>query len=90
LAPEIDLLFERGGVIELAVEIKRSTAPVLSQGFHLACEVLKPKARYLVHGGTESWPLGREVTAVTVSELATRLQRNQINTGGRSRLARFR
>jgi hypothetical protein len=38
---EIDLLFERGGKVEMAIEIKRSTAPVMSRGFHIACEVLK-------------------------------------------------
>ena len=30
---EIDLLFERGGSVDMVVEIKRSTAPTLSRGF---------------------------------------------------------
>jgi hypothetical protein len=30
---EVDLLLERGGRIEMAIEIKRSTAPMLSRGF---------------------------------------------------------
>ena len=70
---EIDLLFERGGTVEMAIEIKRSTAPVVSKGFRLACDLLRPKARYVVHGGDETWPLEKEITAVTLRELARRL-----------------
>ena len=71
---EVDLLFERGGVVEMAIEIKRSTAPTVSKGFHLACDVLAPKSRYIVHGGTETWPLSSNVTAIALTALAKRLQ----------------
>jgi hypothetical protein len=70
---EIDLLFERGGSVEIAVEIKRSTAPTLSRGFHLACEVLKPKQSYLVHGGSETWPLAAGVEAISLTSLMQRI-----------------
>lgn len=73
---EIDLLFERGGTVEMAIEIKRSTAPVVSKGFRLACDLLRPKARYVVHGGDETWPLEKDITAVTLQELARRLGRS--------------
>lgn len=72
---EIDLLFERGGRIEIAVEIKRTTAPVVSKGFRIGCEDVNPRKAYLVHGGSESWPLGSGVTAVSVSALAKQLLR---------------
>ena len=52
---EIDLVFERGGVVEMAIEIKRSTAPALSRGFRLAADALHAKARFLVHGGAATW-----------------------------------
>lgn len=52
---EIDLVFERGGVVEMAIEIKRSTAPVLSRGFRIAADALHAKARFLVHGGDATW-----------------------------------
>lgn len=42
---EIDLLFERGGAIEMAIEIKRATAPSLSRGFQFApwcCDPERP------------------------------------------------
>ena len=41
---EIDLLFERAGRVEVAIEIKRSTSPALSKGFHLAVRALKPRS----------------------------------------------
>ena len=70
---EIDLLFERGGTIEMILEIKRSTAPVVSKGFRLARETLRPKAAYLLHSTEESWPAGKGVTAISLEELMTRL-----------------
>ena len=70
---EIDLLFERGGSVEMVIEIKRSTAPTLSRGFNLARQVLKPREAYLVHGGTDSWPMADGVTAIALRELMQRL-----------------
>ena len=66
---EVDLVFERGGRVEMAVEIKRSSAPVLSRGFHSACEVLKPKEAYLLHGGNETWPIAKGSTAIGLQKL---------------------
>ena len=70
---EIDLLFERGGSVDMVIEIKRSTAPTLSRGFNLARQPLKPRAAYLVHGGTDSWPMADGVTAIGLRELMRRL-----------------
>jgi len=70
---EIDLLFERGGWVEMVIEIKRSTAPTLSRGFNSARQALKPREAYLVHGGTESWPTADGVTAIGLRELMQKL-----------------
>lgn len=70
---EIDLLFERGGKVEIAVEIKRSTAPPLPRGFRSGCAALRPKEAFLVHGGTDSWPEAEGVTAIGLSALLRRL-----------------
>jgi predicted AAA+ superfamily ATPase len=70
---EIDLLFERGGKPEIAIEIKRSSAPTLSRGFHSARDALKVKESYLVHGGSDSWPEGEGVTAIGLVELMRKL-----------------
>lgn len=70
---EIDLLFERGGKPEIAIEIKRSSAPTLSRGFHNARDVLKVKESYLVHGGTDTWPESDGITAIGLVELMRKL-----------------
>lgn len=72
---EVDLVFERGGIVEMAIEIKRSTAPALSRGFHRAREVLAPTESFLVHGGSSSWPLAGGVEAISLLELMRRLQK---------------
>jgi len=73
---EIDLLFERGGTIEMAVEIKRSTSPTMSRGFNLAREVLKPQFTFLVHGGIDTWPIAEGITAIALVDLMRRLVKN--------------
>jgi uncharacterized protein len=70
---EVDLVFERGGRVEMIIEIKRSTAPVLSRGFRFAREVLEPRTAWLVHGGRETWDVEEGVTATSVHDLMGRL-----------------
>ena len=70
---EIDLVFERGGRVEMAIEIKRSTSPTLSRGFGIAHSLLKPKESYLVHSGAETWPAEQGVTAISLTDLMRRL-----------------
>lgn len=70
---EVDLVLERGGVVAMAVEIKRSSAPAPSKGLRLACEVLQPQEVFLVHGGSGEWPSGGGVTAMPLQALAGRL-----------------
>ena len=70
---EIDLVFERGGRVEMAIEIKRTTAPTVSKGFRIGCADLKPKAAYVVHGGSESWPMGGGLTAISLPALMRKL-----------------
>ena len=70
---EVDLLFERGGRVELMIEIKRTTAPVLSKGFRLAQAALEPDAAFLVHGGDQCWPVRDDVSATSLEHLMARL-----------------
>ena len=44
---EIDLILVSGGVPEIAIEVKRSTAPSVERGFHLACDDLGIEKRWL-------------------------------------------
>jgi predicted AAA+ superfamily ATPase len=66
---EIDLLFSRGGAPEIAIEIKLSTAPVVPKGFTIACDDLGITQRYLVHTGTEAFPMRHGVRAVPLPEM---------------------
>jgi predicted AAA+ superfamily ATPase len=70
---EVDLLFERGGKPEIAIEIKRSSAPTLSRGFYAARDVLKVKESFLVHSGSDTWPETNGVTAIGLVELMRNL-----------------
>jgi predicted AAA+ superfamily ATPase len=74
---EMDLVFERGGTVEIAIEIKRSSAPTLSRGFNLARQTLEPRKAYLVHGGVESWPIAGGVTAIGLGDLMKHLAGNE-------------
>ena len=46
------------------VEIKRSTAPVVSKGFWIGSADLRATARMVVYGGEESIPLGDALLAL--------------------------
>jgi hypothetical protein len=70
---EIDLLLElpRGG--RWAVEVKRSTAPAATRGFHEACGDVRPKRRVVVYPGAASFALAAGVEAVALPTLARQL-----------------
>ena len=70
---EIDLVFERAGQPEIAIEIKRSSAPRVERGFHIACEDLGVKQRYVVYPGTETFPLRDGVQAIGLKDLVVKL-----------------
>ena len=46
---EVDLVLVRGGMPRMAIEVKRSTAPTVSAGFHRACADLGVERRCVVH-----------------------------------------
>ena len=48
---EIDLIIDIPDAGLWAIEIKKHLNPSLSKGFHSACEDLRPKRRFIVHGG---------------------------------------
>lgn len=70
---EIDLLLHLPGSRMWAIEVKRSVAPRPERGFHAACADLNPARRFVVYPGTERFPLGQGVEAVSLGELATEL-----------------
>lgn len=66
---EIDLILEFSGAEKWAIEIKRSSSPVLSKGFHIACDDIKPERSYVVYSGTDQFSLGGGVTAISLVKL---------------------
>ena len=71
---EIDLVLTLPGGKLWAVEIKRSSAPKLERGFHLACADLKPARRFVVYPGSDRFPLDAETEVLGLAELGKRLQ----------------
>ena len=67
---EIDLLLERGGQPEMAIEVKRSSAPRLDKGFGIACDDLGLRKRYVVYPGKETFPVRHGAQAIGLAELA--------------------
>ena len=67
---EIDLLIERGGRPQIAIEVKRSSAPSPGKGFAQACDDFEVAQRWLVYPGTERYPLRHGAQAIGVVELA--------------------
>lgn len=66
---EIDLLLEKGGQPEIAIEIKRSSAPAPEKGFALACDDLRITQRYVVYSGSERFALRHGAQAIGLAEL---------------------
>ena len=67
---EIDLVLHMPNGRLWAVEIKRSAAPRIDKGFHVACEDLKPERRFVVYSGEESYISANGIEMITVQELA--------------------
>ena len=64
---EIDLLLEEPGPrASSAIEIKRSLAPKIERGFHLACNDVKPGRCGVVYGGTERLAIAEGVEAASL------------------------
>ena len=70
---EIDLILEFSGQEKWAIEVKRSSAPALSKGFHTACEDIKADRRYVVYSGKEKFVMKEGVIAIPLNELMQEL-----------------
>lgn len=71
---EIDLVLERGGRPEIAIEVKRASAPSPTRGFAVACDDLKIEERYVVYPGEERFPLRHGAQAIGLAELLEKLR----------------
>lgn len=65
---EIDLVLEGPDRQVWAIEIKRSSAPKLGNGFHTASEDIKATHKFVVYSGTERFPMARNTEAIGLIE----------------------
>lgn len=72
---EIDLVLDFPGGERWAIEVKRSSAPRPERGFHQARADLEPERSFVVHPGTDRWPMGDGVEAIALTELCEALAR---------------
>ncbi len=63
---ELDLVLEFAGGEKWAIEIKRSSSPKLSKGFHVACEDIQPDKKFVIYSGTDTFPMAEDVTAISL------------------------
>jgi predicted AAA+ superfamily ATPase len=70
---EIDLVIEFSGQEKWAIEIKRSTAPVLSKGFYLACQDILPDKRFVVYAGQDKFHMDQNIIAIPLTGLMEEL-----------------
>ena len=70
---EIDLLLELPGGKLWAIEIKRSSAPTVSRGFHLACDDIAATRRMVVSSANAQFPMAGGIEHVPLLGLMNEL-----------------
>ena len=73
---EIDLLLKFPGKELWAIEIKNSVAPKIKQGFHLACKDVKATRKYVVYGGEDEFPIGKDTIVESLKNMLIVLTQN--------------
>ena len=69
---ELDLFIEKGQR-RLAIEIKKSSTPKISKGFHLACEDVSANEKYIVYSGQDTYLVKNNVRVIGVLEMIQEL-----------------
>ena len=67
---EMDLVLDMPGNRRWTVEIKRSTAPTVTRGFHNALADLRPQRAFVAYPGTERYPLSGDAEVIGLRLLA--------------------
>ncbi len=65
---ELDLVLEGSKNEVWAIEIKRSSAPKVSKGFHYACTDIKATHKFVIYPGEESFPLTNQIEVMGLIE----------------------
>ena len=71
---ELDLVLEGPKNAVLAVEIKRSIAPKVSKGFHLASEDVHATSKFVVYPGEDRFPLTHDTEVINLNAFLAELR----------------
>ena len=71
---EIDLVIKLPSSEIWAVEIKHGTAPKLGKHYNRICADVGATGKYIVYGGDDEFPVGDDVTVISLPRLMQRLQ----------------
>jgi len=70
---EIDLLLRLSSSELWAIEIKKSTAPKITRGFHQACVDVQATQKFVIYGGGDEFPAKYETIVTSLQKLMLRL-----------------
>lgn len=70
---EIDLVLKLPGGALWAIEVKRTTSPKVSRGFHIASDDLSAEHRVLVYAGDKDVPVGDDARAMPLADALEQL-----------------
>lgn len=65
---EIDLVLEGPNQQIWAIEVKRSSTPKVTRGFHFACDDVNATRKFVIHPGAERFPLASDIEALGIVE----------------------
>lgn len=74
---EIDLVLEHGSKEVWGIEIKKSSAPTISSGFHRACEDIRATKKYVVYSGSDRFPMRGDIEVLGLIEFLEILSTTQ-------------
>jgi len=72
---EIDLVLEFGLDEYWAIEIKASRTPTLKKGFHLACDDLKVKRKFVIYAGDDTFLSSHDTTILSLAYFIEELRK---------------
>ena len=71
---EIDLVLRISSRELWAIEIKYGVAPKIKSGFDQASEDIKATRKFVVYGGSDEFPVGKDTTVISLPKLTEKLR----------------
>ena len=75
---EIDLVISFGLDEHWAIEIKASHTPALEKGFHMACEDIKAKQKFVIYTGEDKFPARHNTEILSLAHFIEKLKESGI------------